>query len=211
MALATQRNGTADLTVKLPAPEITTFDLVLEGTSPLILDRFSEGPMAKLARSQDGSAKQKDPPRDPEAEFHAAAYRTEDGRFGIPKLAFRKSIQTGAMRMTDVKGTEALAAFQINTPSEILPLITVEPRMRTDHVVRMGRGNLAYRPEFWPWGVVLPIKLDHEVVSLEQFVHIVYKAGMGVGVGNWRAEKKGDYGLWTIKSIDNVRILGALP
>lgn len=201
-------NGRADLTIKLPAPEFTTFRLKLVGTSPLILDRFTERAKEKIARSQDGTAKQKDPPRDPEAEYLEACYRTTNGQYGVPKLAFRKAIQSGATRGTDVKGTVTLAAFQIDTPDEILPLETVDPRMRTDHALK---GHLRYRPEFWPWAVVLPIKLDHEIVSLEQFAHIVYKAGLGVGIGNWRAEKKGDFGLWTIESISDVRIVGMLP
>jgi hypothetical protein len=194
------------VSIELPAPEFTTFDLVLTGTTPLITDSFSEPRKAAFARTQDGSAKQKPGPRDPDAEFHEAMYRTEDGRHGIPKLAFRKAFQAGAMRMTDVKGTVALAAFQINTADEVLPLVGPDPKMRTDHVVRVGRGNLVYRAEFWPWSVRLPIRLDHEVVSLEQFAHIVYKSGMGVGIGNWRPEKRGDFGCWTIEAIENVQV-----
>jgi hypothetical protein len=208
-AVAERNNGRAvpvERSIKLPAPEITTFNVRLEGTTPLITDAFSEARRAKLAQSQDGSPKQKPGPRRPDDEFEESVYRRDDGAYGIPKLAFRKAIQTGAMRMTEIKGTEVLAAFQIDTPDEYLALVADAPKMRTDHVVRMGRGNLAYRAEFWPWAVTLPIKLDHEVVTLDQFIHIVYKAGMGVGVGNWRAEKKGDFGLWTIKAVTDVYV-----
>ena len=191
--------GRRTMTLHLPAPEASYFTLTLVGTSPLITDAFSEERKKKLGRTQDGSAKQKPGPRNPQAEFQESMYFTADGRYAIPKLAFRKAIMAGAMRMTDVKGTEALAAFQIDTPDEFLPLINAgEPIMRTDHVVRMGRGNLCYRAQFWPWSVELPIKLDHEVLSLTQFCHIVDKAGMGIGVGNWRPEKKGDSGLWAM-------------
>lgn len=202
-------NGTARRELKIPVPEFTEFRLRIEGTTPLILDAFSEDAKRKLAESQSGAAKVKPGPRDPQRECENASYRLSDGRYGVPKLAFRKAIQTGAMRMTEIKGTEILAAFQIATPDELLPLDTVaEPTMRTDHVVRMGRGNLAYRASFFPWAVDLPIRLDHEVVTLDQFVHIVYKAGMGVGIGNWRPEKKGDSGCWTVAAISDVRVLG---
>lgn len=194
--------------LKLPLPEFTTFRVRLEGTTPLITDSFSEDAKRKLAESQSGAAKQKPAPRDPNREFENSAYRTPDGGYGIPKLAFRKAIQTGAMRMTDVKGTEALAAFQIDTPDELLPLECEAPTMRTDHVVRMGRGNLAYRAEFFPWAVVLPVKLDEEVVSLDQFIHILAKAGMGVGIGNWRPEKKGDNGLWQVVAVTDAQVVG---
>jgi len=194
--------------LQIPLPEFLTFKVRLEGTTPLITDSFSEDAKRKLAESQSGAAKVKPGPRDPQREFENSIYRRADGSFGIPKLAFRKAIQSGAMRMTDIKGTEVLAAFQVDTADELLPLECGEPTMRTDHVVRMGHGNLAYRAEFFPWAVVLPVKLDEEVVSLDQFIHIVAKAGMGVGVGNWRPEKKGDSGLWSVTEILDAEIHG---
>lgn len=192
--------------LKLPPPEFTTFKVRLVGTTPLITDAFSQPRREKLARTQDGSPKQKPGPRDPEAEFIESQYRLADGAYGVPKLAFRKAIQAAAIRMTEVKGTEVLAAFQIDTPVEYLPLDAEAPTLRMDHVVRMGRGNLAYRSEFWPWAVTLPIRLDHEVVTFDQFIHIIYKAGMGIGIGNWRPEKKGDNGTWTIEAVTDVYI-----
>ncbi len=191
-------------TVKLPEPGFTRFALHLTGTNPLITDAFSEARKDKFARTQDGSAKPKPGPRDPEAEFHEAMYRLPDGSFGIPKLAFRKAFAAAATRMTEIKGVEVLAAFQIDTPDEYLKVECSEPTMRRDNVVRMGRANLAYRPEFREWAVWIPVKLDHEVVTLDQFIHIVNKAGLGVGVGNWRPEKKGDFGLWEVDEITEV-------
>ena len=194
--------------LKIALPEFTHFQLRLHGTSPLILDAFSDDAKTKLAASQDGSPKQKPGPRDPHREFENAQYRRPDGSYGIPKLAFRKAFQSAAIRMSEVKGTEMLAAFQIDTPDELLLLEAEAPTMRTDHVVRVGRGNLAYRAEFYPWAVTIPIKLDESVVSLDQFVDIAARAGMGVGVGNWRPEKKGDFGLWEIVGLENVEIYG---
>jgi hypothetical protein len=196
--------------LKIPLPSFTTFKVRLEGTSPLITDAFSEEAKRKLADSQSGAAKVKPGPRNPEQEFSNSIYRMPDGSPGVPKLAFRKAIQVAAIRMTDVKGTEVLAAFQINTPDEYLSLEAGEPTMRTDHVVRVGRGNLAYRAEFFPWAVTLPIKLDEDIVSLDQFVHILAKAGMGVGIGNWRSEKKGDYGLWAVTAIEDAEVHGGV-
>jgi hypothetical protein len=194
--------------LKIALPEFTHFSLRLHGTSPLIVDAFSEDAKRKLAASQDGSPKQKPGPRDPAREFENSQYHREDGTYGVPKLAFRKAFQSAAIRMSEVKGTEMLAAFQIDTPDEMLPLEADAPTMRTDHVVRVGRGNLAYRAEFYPWAVTIPLKLDESVVSLDQFVDIAARAGMGVGIGNWRPEKKGDFGTWEIVGLENVKVYG---
>lgn len=190
--------------LELPAPSFTSFSLHLKGTSPLILDAFGDARKKRFAGTQDGSPKPKKGPRDPGAEFREGMYIMADGRYGIPKLAFRKAIQSAAIRMTEIKGTEVLAAFQIAAPDELLPLECSEPEMRTDNVVRQMTANLSYRPMYREWAVWLPVKLDHEVVSLDQFLHIVNKAGMGVGVGNWRPEKKGDFGCWVIDDISEV-------
>lgn len=198
--------------IKLPAPSFTTFALHLKGATSLIVDAFSLARKLKFASTQDGSAKVKPGPRDPEAEYQEALYKRADGTYGMPKLAFRKAIQSAAIRMTEIKGTEVLAAFVIDSPDEFLALDTGDPgsegpkefQRRMDHVVRVGRGNMSYRPEFPEWGLWLPIKLDHEVVTLDQFIHVVNKAGMGVGIGNWRPEKKGDFGTWVINDISPV-------
>ena len=199
-------------TLKVPAPSYTTFEVELTGITPLITDSFSDEAKDKLALSQDGSAKVKPGPRQPEREFENSIYRTADGQFGVPPLAFMKAIRAAATRMSDVKGTVALAALQVNTPEEVLALDTsgTEPTMRRDHVVRVGRGNLAYRAQFWPWKVVLPLRLDHEVLSLDQAIHLLFKAGAGVGIGNWRPEKNGTSGTFAVTAVENVKVYGAV-
>lgn len=192
--------------VKLPAPSFMKLRLHLTGDTPLISDAFSEPRKARFAKTQDGSAKVKPGPRDPEAEMQEAIYRRPDGGYGFPKLAFLKAFATAATRMTSVKGTEALAAVQIDTADEFLALDCSEPVLRRDHVTRQGRGNLVYRPLFATWAVWVPIQLDPEVVSLDQLIHIVRKAGAGVGVGNWRPEKKGDFGRWNVDDISEVTV-----
>lgn len=195
-----RRNGR---TLEIKPLETTRFVMRIEGTTPLITDAFSDAAKAALALSQSGAPRDKLNARDPEAEFARAQYVRSDGTYGIPKLAFRVAIKTAAMRMSQVKGTAMLAAFIIDTPDELLPLVTTEPKMRIDHVVRVGRGNLAYRAEFWPWSVSIPVTLHEPVVSLAEFIDVVNKAGIGVGVGNWRPEKDGDHGTFTVTEVTN--------
>lgn len=198
------RNGKAapkERVLEIRPLQVTKFVMRLNGTTPLICDGFSDAAKEALALSQSGSPKDKKLPRDPEAEFQRSIYRCGDGRYGFPKLALRKSLAMAATRMSEVKGTAMLAAFLVDTPDELLPLEAGEPRMRTDHVVRVGRGNLAYRSEFWPWALTVPVKLHEPVVGLSEFIDIVNKAGIGVGIGNWRPEKKGDFGTFEVVEV----------
>ena len=197
------RNGQkpTSRTIEIKPLEVTRFAMTLQGTTPLICDAFSEERRRRLESTQTGVARDKLSARRPDQEFEDALYRLPDGRYGFPKLGVRKAIAVAATRMSDTKGTEMLAAFMIDTPDEYLALDAAEPEMRRDHVTRMGRANLAYRAQFYPWSLSVPVKLHEPIVTLNEFIDIVSKAGIGVGIGNWRPEKKGDFGTFEVVEV----------
>jgi hypothetical protein len=81
-------------------------------------------------------------------------------------------------------------------PGELIK-IEGEPQMREDMVrVGMGKPDIRYRGEFMPWTVDLPILYNARVISDEQLANLIVTAGFSVGVGEWRPEKDGSYGMW---------------
>jgi hypothetical protein len=71
--------------------------------------------------------------------------------------------------------------------------------MREDMVrVGMGTADIRYRPEFTEWSVKLPIKYNADAISLDQLVNLFTLAGFGVGVGEWRPERDGQYGMFHV-------------
>lgn len=179
------------------------FTMRLVGQTPLITNRFGESAIEKLEGGQTGKGKAPKVAREPEAEFEEGIYRLPDGSCGIPASAVRKAIASAAMRMTggEQKGTVVLASFTIQTGDGrgYLAIEGPAPRMRRDHVVRMGKGNLAYRPEFWPWAINVPVTLYLPNLSVPEFIQLVRMAGFGIGLGNWRPEKKGDFGTFDVE------------
>ena len=81
----------------------------------------------------------------------------------------------------------------------ICVLDTLDPIMRED-VVRVGMGStdLRYRPEFKTWAIELTIQYDGEALTPENILNIFQRAGFGVGLGEWRPEKAGEYGRFAI-------------
>lgn len=67
--------------------------------------------------------------------------------------------------------------------------------MREDFV-RVGSGavDLRYRPEFREWRCIFHCEYDADLLRKDDVKNLVDKAGFGVGVGEWRPEKGGDYG-----------------
>jgi hypothetical protein len=103
-----------------------------------------------------------------------------------------KSAMISACRFADMKMTIARGAFHIDT--EMLEVIG-EPRPREDMVrVGMGTADIRYRPEFPTWRIPATLRFNADVISAEQLANLLNVAGFGVGIGEWRPEKNGQYG-----------------
>ena len=145
-------------------------------------------------------------PKNPEAEYQAAFYHLEGGRYGHPAIAFKKATVGAArfygntVRMTELKQF-ILVHGEIGA-SDVLVPVTGEPVMRED-VVRVGGGksgkaDLRYRPEFMPWSAVLRVTYVTSSLTRGSVVSLVDAGGMGVGVGEWRPEKDGVNGTYRV-------------
>ena len=177
--------------------EVEVIVITVRGISALICNRFSEEVQGTIEAAQQGGAKRGKAPRDPDAEFKAALYLCEDGTPGFPAIAFKKAMVRAAkgsgMTMTDARG-----AFHII--GELLPIRGSEPTMRSDRVVLRGTiTSIAYRPQFTEWEIDVPIRYNKRAISAEQVANLLQVAGFGVGIGAWRPECKGGFGMFEVK------------
>ena len=204
-------------TKKTPTPQAPTAEVVIQpiaaetvlvpiiGTAPLIVHNFSEKSKRQMLDGQQGRKRQKEI-RDPEAEYEASFYRMKDG-YGFPVTAF-KAATVGAARFygKDVKMTE-LRQFMFmhgeiseNDPQSLVPIYG-EARMRED-IVRLGGAGrpaaLRYRPEFPDWSTTLLVTYVTSSMSRESVLSLIDAGGMGIGVGEWRPERRGDFGTYQI-------------
>jgi len=173
------------------------------GTSPLIIHKFSEKAKRQMLDAQQGRKSPKQA-RDPEADYQAAFYRTKEG-YGFPAVGF-KACTIGAarfygkdVRMTDLRQFLFFKGQVSENDPQALVEIVGEPRMRED-VVRLGMSgtDLRYRPEFPEWSAVLEVIFIKSSLTQESVLSLIDAGGMGVGVGEWRPEKKGDFGTFQV-------------
>jgi hypothetical protein len=182
-------------------PQATIF-LPVVGTAPLLMHRFSEKAKRAMLDAVQGRKSQKEP-KNPDDEYRAAFYRLPDGRPGLPALAF-KAATIGAARFYSQLTMTALKQFifftgPIGSDGQQLVAIDGEPVMRED-VVRIGRGGteLRYRPEFPHWSATLAITYISSMLTESSLVAIVDAGGLGIGVGDWRPEKGGNFGTFKV-------------
>ena len=189
-----------------------TIQVPIIGTAPLVVHRFGEKAKREMLANAQGK-KSPRTPKDPKAEYEAAFYRLKSGEPGFPALGF-KAATVGAARFFGKQITmTALKQFVFfsGEPGEdghYYVQIVGEPEMRED-VVRVGRGgtDLRYRPQFTEWSASLVVTYIASMLDRNSLLSLIEAGGMGVGVGEWRPERDGDFGTFQLDDTRKVEVL----
>jgi hypothetical protein len=196
-----EKQGDAEIQIDRIALERIKVPIL--GTTPLLIHRFAEKAKRQMLDNMQGRKSPKEP-KNPEGEYEAAFYRLADGTPGFPVLAFKASTVGGARfygTQVTMKGLKQCLFLRGETGDDgrALTRIVGEPQMRED-VVRVGRGgtDLRYRPEFREWKTSLDVTYVTSSLTRGSVLSLIDAGGMGVGVGEWRPEKDGDFGCYRV-------------
>lgn len=187
--------------IKLPPIKKQRVTMRIRGISPLIQHNWSQKALQMMRDKHAGKKTKNREVRDPEAEGREAMYLTENGKPGISAMAIKSSVITAAHKDIGVEKTLVKkAAFLIcNDAGLVLEMDCSEPEIKEDPVrVGMGSTDLRYRPYYQRWSVDLTWELDAELLQVDDLLNLVDRAGFGVGVGEWRPEKGGEYGRFEV-------------
>lgn len=147
---------------------------------------------------------------DDEAESNYAAAIDAGAKFGFPVTGIKQSIISGAYRAgLDVKQTELRGTFFIEGATEastmdIAEIVASEPPVMREDMVRVGgmskSADIRYRGEFKEWRIPLRLKYNRDgKYSLEQILNMVNYGGFVCGIGEWRPEKDGQFGMYELE------------
>lgn len=190
-------------TITIPQLRTARLRVRVEGITPLITHAFSEAAMRAMESAQQGAAKVKKAPRNPQAEYEASVYRTPDGHPAIPAIAIKRAMVTAGQRFAGEKATELFGAFSI--PAELLEIEGDAPAMRSDRVVLSGIGrvsSITYRAQYsLPWALSVPLVLNADFITPDQAVNLLRLAGFSVGIGDWRVERRGSFGQFSVAEV----------
>ena len=201
--------------VIIPAINIQYATIKVVGDSPLIVHKWSEKAKKEILDKQMKKAKTKGrDAKDPVLDFIDSLYwldgepeeKTEEGfakaiqngaRFGFPSVAFKAAAVAAGYRSGVTKDKVSMnAAFHID--GEFVEIKGI-PDMREDMVkVGMGTADIRYRGEFKEWSATFQVKYNASAISLEQLVNLFNLGGFACGLGEWRAEKGGAFGMFHV-------------
>lgn len=185
---------------------LTTLEVPIKGITPLITNAWSEKAKQMMLDAQQGKAKPKKQPKDPQQDYHDSRYIIDDERDGFPAVAFKASIVTAA-RMFDksvtMRALQTLIFVQGEGPEMLVP-IDGQRSMRED-CVRVGNGvaDLRYRAQYDNWRTLLRIQFPSSQITPASVIALVEAGGFG-GVGEWRpSAPKGHTGIYGRFAIDD--------
>ena len=189
--------------------------LKIKSTSPLIQHAWDAKAREMMLAKMQGKKTKDRAIRVPQEDASAATYLTSDGRYCIPGMALKSAIITAAHKDLGVdKVLVRKALFLKCTATDasggmpMIPIITDDPIMREDCVrVGMGSTDLRYRPQFNSWTAQVTFEIDAELLQPGDLITLINRAGFGVGVGEWRPEKDGEFGRFEVDMSEDVQVV----
>jgi len=130
-------------------------------------------------------------------------YFTTDGKKGIPSRAFYNSMIRASSYLIDKKqGGMRVVKEGVIVKGDILPLKYSKEEVLTHWGRTSGQTKSPrkiMRNAFYDWSVNLEIEYNTNQLSSEQVINILNWAGFHIGVGAFRKEKTGNYGMFFVE------------
>lgn len=197
--------------IELPSLNIERMDITVIGDTPLICHAWSSKAKKEMLDKQMKKAKPGRAAKDPEQDFVESLYPMADGGWGFPVIAFKNAAVTACTSVAGITKVAARQAFRVGgtmAGAELVKIEGAEPEPREDMVrVGMGTADIRYRGQFVSWWATVRVSFNANVLSAEQIVNLFNTAGFGVGVGEWRMEKDGQFGCFHVATAEEMKKL----
>jgi len=178
-----------------------SFNLKVEGETPLLMHKFSDVSKQGLLDKQAGKSveRHKRTKEEIAKEVEACIHRMPDGKVGFPASGFKKAMveaATGKL-LQGMNGKLAKGSFFI-----IGNLVPIKYKRQTvnEAIGRIGRNipMVVFRPEFDGWSTELLVRYNRSQITVQQIVALANLAGFHIGVGDWRPQCNGTYGMFKV-------------
>jgi hypothetical protein len=199
---------------QIPAPNKKIMKVRITGESPLIFHKWDEKAIRMILDKQMKKASKGRDVRDPEKDAEGSFYTDADGFIAMPARNIKQAIVGSArflqgIPMTILRGTifvhgdkDGFIQVLVNGKKmTVTQFKKTKDWMRQDMVtVGMGTADIRFRGQVKDWAMDILIEYDADILSAEQVLNLLQRAGFSQGLGEWRPEKNGDNGTFTVKS-----------
>lgn len=190
--------------VEIKAPNFQRAEFIVEGTAPLVVNKFSQKAREQIMSTQAaGSVAKKGAkraPKDFDDVFEQAKHISDDGWCGFSAAAIRNAM-ISACRVVGFQMTKAkLAVFAVADgldADDQSPLIRIYGDVQK-HIgyVRNETGviDIRARPMWKEWHAKIQLEWDADMFSISDVTNLLSRAGRQVGIGEGRPDSKSSAG-----------------
>lgn len=182
-----------------------TVEVEIRGTSPLLIHRFTEASeQAKATR------RIKTVQSDPREEATKHAYIAADGTFFFSALSIPHAIGSAG---SNHKATGSRKSLRFVVPSAVRvtteaitilngdgPAKSFEVDSRPVTIPATKGRIMRHRPRFNEWGARFDLVINDDLMAAETVHQLLNEAGVYIGVGDFRPEKRGPFGCFRVVS-----------
>lgn len=190
MALAKKQ-----VSFSIAAPNFQVVEVGIRGTAPLMIHRFSQKAINQIKGRQTAVNKVKEPrkPKDYKAEFNAARYIAKQGWDGFYAGAIRNAViraasYGGGLSMTAAKGLIFVIAEGFDK-QDGTPLVRIIGKVAHDCRPARNDGggiDIRNRARFDAWSAKLKVRYDADLLSAQDVLNLLARAGESVGICDGR-------------------------
>lgn len=190
----------------------------IRGVAPLIMHNGAAGldtrsaaniEKAEIAKKKGTNRTESDDLRMRELETQTSLWLKE-GAPTIPESAIRATIETGARKLK--QGPQVREGLTVEQVEEFIydkRLGTTAAELGqtvqfTEPVVVQRHRILRTRAKFDEWGAVFTVDVDDELVDKQQLEAWLDIAGRRIGLGDWRPERSGHFGRFSVENIEEL-------
>jgi hypothetical protein len=194
------------ITVSVSRPNLMVSQFKVKGLSPLISHKWSEKAKKEMRDKQTKKKLAPKQAKDPKAEFESSLYLLSNGThpkgpYGFPAVAFKAAAVRAAKQVDGMNMTDARGLFYIEPDDgDLVKIDSPKPPVMREDMVRLNgkSADIRYRGAFIDWSVLLNVRYNADVISQEQLLNLFELAGFSCGIGEWRMEKGGTFGTFTL-------------
>jgi len=194
------------ITVSVSRPNLMVSQFKVKGLSPLISHKWSEKAKKEMRDKQTKKKLAPKQAKDPKAEFESSLYLLSNGThpkgpYGFPAVAFKAAAVRAAKQVDGMNMTDARGLFYIEPDDgDLVKIDSPKPPVMREDMVRLNgkSADIRYRGSFIDWSVLLNVRYNADVISQEQLLNLFELAGFSCGIGEWRMEKGGTFGTFTL-------------
>jgi len=208
------------VTIQIPEIKIQRAKIKIVGDSPLLVCKFSEKAKREMLSKDMKKAKKIKETKNPFAEFMHSLHwitkepDTEDKTPEECQKIFEEELKNGAkfgFPATGIKQSAISAMYRSGLSKNkvmLQGLFHIEGKLveikgdlsMNEEVARnpsTGAAMILYRGEYAKgWTAEFSVIYKKDNVSLEQIIQMINLGGFDVGIGEWRVEKSGNYGMF---------------